>query len=131
MPTILGRRFRILLDRRGLLVAPNAHEERFAFMLSEGPVLLDRHPAKVREAVMIARELFGDGLDEHGALTQLYAKREDLECPLAEPREIAWIPHSADGPGLNPEKWVRLDAWLDDQFLLEDALQLRYGRDAI
>jgi len=130
MMMFMRARFRQLLDRRGLLIASSAHEERFVLMLSDGPVALDRHPARVREAVMIAEKVCGEGRGAHGEMIRLYARREDLECPVAEPREIAWIPYTPDGPGLNPGKWVRLDAWLDDQFLLEDAIRLRYERDA-
>ena len=127
--TLRQRSFRDLLDRRGLLLAPDAHEEKFRFLLDAGPLLVDQHPTKVREAVEIAKAVFGEGNDEHAELIGLYALREDVERPTDEPREIAWGPHTADGPGLNPGKWVRLDAWLDDQFLYEEAIQLRYERD--
>lgn len=128
--TILGRHYRYLLDKRGLAIAPSAHEERFALKLADGDITVDPHPRAVREALLIAQEIYGEGQGEHAELSALYALREDLEAPLPEPREIAWIPHAPNGPGLNPGKWVRLDAWIDDQFLLEDAIHLRYGRDA-
>lgn len=127
--TMRQRAFRTLLDTRGLLVAAEAHEEKFVFMLAAGPVVLIHHPVKVREAVEIAKAVYGEGNDEHEELVGLYARRDDLERPSEEPREIAWTPHTPDGPGLNPGSWVRLDAWIDDQFLMQDALLLRYERE--
>ena len=118
----LHQRFRHLLDVRGLTVAPQAHEERYVFVLRHGPIAVDRHPRQVREAVLLAKSLYGAGYGEHGELTRLYARREELECPSPEPRVIEWVPYAPEGPGLNPGKWVRLDAWLSDQFLLEDAI---------
>ena len=127
--TMRQRAFRTLLDRRGLLIAPEAHEEKYVFKLEAGPLLVVQHPAKVREALEIAKAVYGDGNDEHGELLGLYAQREALEGPSEEPREIAWLPHAADGPGLNPGSWVRLDEWIADQFLMEEALLLRYERE--
>lgn len=124
---MLRWRFRALLDKRGLLMAAGAHEESLVFLLTDGPIVLNHHPTKVREAVLIAREVFGEGKGEHAELLDLYARREELECPVPT-RQIAWIPHSADGPGLNPGKWIKLEHWLDDQFLMEEALRLQ-GRE--
>ncbi|HTK60038.1 MAG TPA: hypothetical protein VL283_02430 [Candidatus Baltobacteraceae bacterium] len=118
----MARQFRFLLDRRGLMIAPSAHDERYTFALEEGLIALDRHPRNVRAAVAIAKKLYGEGYGEHGELVRLYARREELECPDPEQRVIPWVPYSADGPGLNPHKWIRLDVWLEDQFLLEDAI---------
>lgn len=122
MSTMYSRRFRFMLERRGLLMPADTLEERFTFMLAAGAITTPRHPKKVREAVIIAKALYDEGLGEHGELVGLFARREDLESPVAELREIAWIPYSVNGAGLNPDKWVRLDAWLDDQFLLEDVI---------
>lgn len=118
----LGTRFRFLLDQEGLTIAEHAHDERYVLTLENGSVSLDRHPVRIRRAVELAREVYGEGHGEHGEILRLYARREELECPDPEQRVIEWAPHSADGPGLNPGKWVRLDAWLEDQFLLEDAI---------
>ncbi len=131
MTTILGGQFRSLLDRRGLLIAPSAHEERYVLNLEGGAIAVDRHPVRIREVVAIAAEVYGEGVGEHAELLGLYARREDIECPVPDPRVIDWVPHAPEGPGLNPDKWVRLDRWLDDQFLYDDAINLRYDRESI
>ena len=109
----LGKHFRFLLDRRGLTIGKRDHDERYELRLDGGTIAVDRHPRHVREAVQIARDVYGEGYGEHGELMRLYARRDELETPDSDQRVIAWVPHTADGPGLNPSKWVRLDAWLD------------------
>jgi len=121
MSTMLAARFRQMLDFRGLLMAAHAHEERFVFHLAQGAIAVNRHPTHVRETAMIAKAVYAEGQGEHAELLGLFARRDELETP-DDRRVIEWGPYSAEGPGLNPEKWVRLDAWLTDQFLLEDAL---------
>jgi hypothetical protein len=121
--------FRRLLDCRGLLMDDSKHDEKFVFKLEAGQLAIANDPSKVREAVMIAKAVYGEGRGEHKELSGLYACRDDLDSPV--PRDIVWEVHTPDGPGLNPGRWIRLDVWLSDQFLLEYALKqhLEHGAD--
>jgi len=71
--TILGRHYRYLLDKRGLAIAPSAHEERFALKLADGDITVDPHPRAVREALLIAKR------------SMAKAKASTPNCPPSTP----------------------------------------------
>lgn len=125
MTEILHGAFRRLLGDRGLLMDEAGHDEKFVFNLGAGPLHVINDPGKVREIVTIARAVYGDGPGEYQELISLYARRDELECPV--PQDIVWKVFTPDGPGLNPGRWIRLDVWLADQFLLEYALREHAG----
>lgn len=122
---MLQSEFRRLLDRRGLLMDESKHHEKFVFKLEAGSLSITNDPGKVREAVLIAKVVYGEGLGEHKELIGLYACRDDLDCPVSQ--DIIWEKHTPNGPGLNPGRWVRLYVWLADQFLLEHALRHQHS----
>lgn len=120
-------RFQARMRACGLLFEQATHDEHFVFRLCGVDVITPNHPESVRRMVEIAREVSGEGLGVHAELLGLYAKREELDDQSGETRVIAWKPYE-QGPSLEPDRWVKLGPWLDDQFLYEDAMLL-FGPD--
>lgn len=118
-----GIAFRRQADERGLLLrSPDAEESRFTFDLKDGEILTSTHPTQVRNLLRLAVEVFGP-IEAAQRLGRLVARRTDLDGGGS----VTWQRADRVHANLNPGAWVRLETWIDDQHLMEEALQLDDG----
>lgn len=118
--------FRRLADARGLILrTPDDEEARFVFDLKAGTVATAAHPRIARELLLLAEAVFAPDRGEARELARLVARRSALEDDDAY-GVVVWIgaakAHASAPDAYRTEDWVALADWLDDQFLLEDAI---------
>ena len=112
-----GMIFRQEAEKRHVLLTPSSDQEsRFTFKLKQGDVVTTRHSQVVKQLIELAKEVYGEGQGEHVELLNLRAPQDDLQ-PSTMSRDIVWTSE-------NHERTTRLETWIDDQFLLEKAIQL-------
>jgi len=111
-------------DEHLLLEMPVGAEERYVFELAQGPLTLPQHPEHVRRLLELAEEVYGFRQGEHAELLGLAALRDQLDDQSGSSVEIAWRPLNPAVLASAPRFWVDLQAWVDDQFLMEDALEI-------
>jgi len=112
-----------------LLEMPVGAEERYVFELGQGALTLPQHPEHVRRLVDLAEEVYGLGQGEHAELLRLAALRDQLDDQSGSSVEIAWRPLNPAVLASAPGFWVDLQSWIDDQFLMEDALEILPGNE--
>ncbi len=112
-----GISFRQEAEKRHLLIdSSNGEDSRFTFKLKQGDIVTTRHSQVVKQLIELAKEFYGEGRGEHVELLNLRALQDDLQ-PSTMSRDIVWTSE-------NHERTTRLETWIDDQFLLEKAIQL-------
>ncbi len=103
--------------RHLLLKSSNDADSRFTFALKAGSIVIPRDARFVKKLLDLAAEICGERQGEHAELLDLRAARADLE-PSSMPRDVVWTAKAKSEGG------TRLEAWIDDQFLLEKAVRL-------
>ena len=105
------------------LQEPYRDEERFVFELVEGSMTLPQHPEYVRRLIDLAEEVCGCGQGEHAELLGLAAERASLEDVSGLSVEVRWRQVNPAQTRASPHLWVDLHAWIEDQFLMEEAME--------
>lgn len=118
--------FRRHADAQGLILRTSDEEEpRFVFDLKAGTIVISSHPGIARKLLLLAEAVYGPNRGEARELSKLVAKRAALEDEETI-TTIVW--HAADKAHARaPEAyrladWVAFADWIEDQFLLEDAI---------
>lgn len=119
-------RFRLMAEEQGLLLrTPDEEESRFVFELKAGTVATSSHPGIARQLLLLAEAVYGPDRGEARELSKLVAKRAALEDEDAI-TTVFWRAadkaHAMAPDAYRLEDWVNLAAWIEDQFLLEDAI---------
>ena len=119
-------RFRLMADEQGLLLrTPDAEEPRFVFDLKAGTIVTSPHPGIARQLLLLAEAVYGPDRGEARELSKLVAKRfalEDEETIAVVVWQAADKAHAKDPEAYRLGDWVAFAAWVEDQFLLEDAI---------
>ena len=119
-------RFRALAEEQGLLLrTPDEEEPRFVFELKAGTIVTSPHPGIARQLLLLAEAVYGPDRGEARELSKLVARRDTV---ADEDEVTAAFWRSADKAyAMAPDayrlaEWVSFADWIDDQFLLEDAI---------
>lgn len=118
--------FRRQADAQGLILrTPDEAEPRFVFDLKAGAVVTSSHPRIARQLLLLAEAVCGVDRGEARELSKLVAKRaalEDEETLTTVVWQAADKAHAKAPDAYRREDWVAFAAWIEDQFLLEDAI---------
>ncbi len=118
--------FRRQADARGLILrTPDDEEARFVFDLKAGTIATSAHPRIARELLLLAEAIYAPDRGEARELARLVAPCsavEDDEAMAVVVWRSAAKAHASDPDAYRPEAWVAFAVWIEDQFLLEDAI---------
>lgn len=117
--------FRRQADAQGIILrAADDEEARFVFDLKAGTIVTSSHAKIARQLLLVAESVYAPDRGEARELARLVARRsalldEDEGC-------VVWMPaakaHASDPGAFRQVDWVAFADWIEDQFLLEDAI---------
>lgn len=118
--------FRTQAEAQGLLLrTPDDEEPRFVFDLKAGTIVGSPHPKLARRLLLLAEAIYAPDRGEARELARLVAKRAALEDEDAISLVI-WLPaakaHASAPDDYRLGDWISFADWLEDQFILEDAI---------
>ena len=116
--------FRREAEAQGLsLRTPDEEEARFVFDLKEGTIVTSSHPRIARRLLLLAEATYAPDRGEARELAKLVAKRAALD---EEEGCVVWVSaakaHASALESWRQADWVSFADWIEDQFLLEDAI---------
>jgi hypothetical protein len=119
-----AEKFRQEAEAQGLILrTPDGEEPRFVFDLKAGSVVTSSHPRIARRLLLLAEAIYAPDRGEARELARLVAKRVHAD---EEDGIVLWIQaskaHASDPGAYRQAEWVAFGEWIEDQFLLEDAI---------
>lgn len=117
--------FRRQAEAQGLILrTPDGEEPRFVFDLKEGGITTSSHPRVARSLLLLAEAVYAPDRGEARELARLVARRAALETE--DETVVIWVradkAHASSHGGYRLADWVAFGDWIEDQFLLEDAI---------
>jgi len=113
-------------DAQGLILrTSDAEEARFVFDLKEGSIVTSAHPRIARQLLLLAESVYAPDRGEARELSRLVARRAELDDDDGD-GTVVWRhasrAYAGDPDRYRTEEWIAFGEWLEDQFLLEDAI---------